>query len=116
MQENMFELGFENQSVVDDFLCYSEYLRKEPMCHGLSTYAAVEFLKKQKPFQDCNIYPVEYAVLRHKKKKSTYQARDTYYGKILKEHHYMNSIRHDCGKLRIWWAYNLAIAASQGKM
>lgn len=116
MQENMFKFGDKNPLVVCDFQMYASHLDTLPMCYGLATSEALGFLKKQAPFEKCDIYPVEYAVLRHKKKKSTVDARDRYYGKISAKYGYLNSCKHDCGKLRIWWAYNLAIAASQGKM
>lgn len=116
MQENMFKLGSKNLRVVDDFLCYSRYPDTLPMCYGLSTSEAVAFLKKQTPFKECVTYPVEYAVLQHKKKRNTFEDRDYLYDELYKKHACPNSRRHLCGKLRIWWAYNLAIAASQGKM
>lgn len=117
MQENMFKFGDKNPLVVCDFQMYTSQLNTLPMCYGLNTFEARKFLKKQTPFEECNTYPVEYAVLGHKKKKkSTPDARGRYYGKIYAKYEYLNSCKHDCGKLRIWWAYNLAIAASQGKM
>lgn len=116
MQENMFKFGNKNPLVVCDFQMYASHLNTLPMCYGLVEAAAWEFLKKQTPFEKCGTYPVEYAVLRHKKKKSTPDARDRYYCKIYDKYKYPNSCKHDCGKLRIWWAYNLAIVASQGKL
>ena len=116
MQENMFKLGSKNLDVVVDLLGYSSYPNKLPMCYGLNTYRAVEFLQKQAPFKDCDTYPVEYAVLQHNNKRNTKGDRDSFYADLYKKHARPNSKRHLCGKLRIWWAYNLAIAASQGKM
>lgn len=116
MQENMFKLGSKNPGVVDDFLGYSRYPNELPMCLGLNTLEAIGLLKKQTPFKECVTYPVEYAVLQHKKKSNTFEDRDDHYTELYKKHARPNSSKHLCGKLRIWWAYNLAIAASQGKM
>lgn len=116
MQENMFKLGSKNSDAVGDFLGYIMYPNELPMCLGLSTLEAVSFLKKQTPFKDCVTYPVEYAVLQHKKKRNTFEDRDSLYTDLYKKHACPNSRKHLCGKLRVWWAYNLAIAASQGKM
>jgi hypothetical protein len=112
MQENMFMFGDKNKTVVESFIRYTQQETHFGMCISLGHGGAIEFLKDQKPFKDCITYPVEYAVLRHKKKRSTFGARDRVYGK----YDYANSTKHLYGKLRVWWAYNLAIAASQGKM
>lgn len=112
MQENMFKLGDKNKAVVESFIRYTQQENPFGMCTGLGHGGAIHFLKGQKPFKDCITYPVEYAVLRHKKKRSNFDQRD----KVYADYTYANSPKHLYGKLRIWWAYNLAIAASQGKM
>ena len=112
MQENMFKFGDKNKSVVEAFIRYTQQESPLGMCMSLHHGDAIDLLEDQKPFKDCGEYPVEYAVLRHKKKRSTYGARDRVYG----DYEYANSTKHLYGKLRTWWAYNLAIAASQGKM
>lgn len=112
MQENIFKLGDENKTVVESFIRYTQQKNPWGICMTLEHLREIDFLKGQKPFKDCSDYPVEYAVLRHKKKRSSYYQREKVYGTYT----YANSPKHLYGKLRIWWAYNLAIAASQGKI
>jgi hypothetical protein len=112
MQKNMFEFGDKNKSVVDSFIRYIQQESPLGMCMSLEDNNAIALLGDQKPFKDCDTFPVEFAVLRHKKKRSTLGARNKAYG----NYKYANSTKHLYGKLRIWWAYNLAIASSQGKM
>ena len=112
-QPNMFAFGKKNPKIKKLFLDYIKGHRRAGLCWYTEDKSdkAHEFLKLQKVFEVCPDTPVEYFVLRSKK-KSTKNAWNNYTFSGSN----FNSPSTPEGRLRIWWATNLAIAASQGKI
>ena len=110
---NMFAFGKKNPKIKKLFLDYIKGHRNSGLCWYTEDKSdeAHEFLKLQKVFEVNPDTPVEYFVLRSKK-KSTKNAWNNYTFSGSN----FNSPSTPEGRLRIWWATNLAIAASQGKI
>lgn len=110
---NMFAFGKKNPKMKKLFLDYIKGHRNSGLCWHTEEKSdkAYEFLKLQKVFEACPDTPVEYFILRSKK-KSTKNAWNNYVSAGCS----YNSPSTPEGRLRIWWATNLAIAASQGKI
>lgn len=118
-QPNMFAFGKKNPKMKKKFLDYTKDHQDTGLCGYLNDdtylgYKCEEFLNKQIVFKYSSCYPVERFVLRSKK-KSTSGVRALYEKQRYTYKSYTNS-ETPMGKLRIWWATNLAIAASQGKI
>ena len=110
---SMFAFGKKNPKIKKLFLDYITRERSTGLCSYTAgrCVEAYEFLKLQKVFEVNPDTPVEYFVLRSKK-KSTKNAWNNYTFSGSN----FNSPSTPEGRLRIWWATNLAIAASQGKI
>lgn len=111
-QPNMFAFGKKNPKIKKLFLDYIEGCRRSGLCWHTESESnkAYDFLKSQKVFEVNANTPVEYFILRSKK-KSTNNAGYNYATTCS-----FNDPATPEGRLRIWWATNLAIAASQGKI
>ena len=93
------------------FLDYIVGYRNTGLCNFvIDNSKAHDFLKSQKVFEVNADTPVEYFILRSKK-KSTKNAWYNYTTTCS-----FNDPATPEGRLRIWWATNLAIAVSQGKI
>ena len=112
-QPSMFAFGKKNPKIKKLFLDYIKGHSTSGLCWYTEDKSdeAYEFLKLQKVFEVNPDTPVEYFVLRSKK-KSTKNAWNNYTFSGSN----FNSPSTPEGRLRIWWATNLAIAASQGKI
>ena len=109
---NMFAFGKKNQKIKKLFLDYLVGDRWTGLCNFVFKNIKAEvFLKSQAVFEVNADTPVEYFILRSKK-KSTKNAWDNYTRAACSH----NDPSTPEGRLRIWWATNLAIAASQGKI
>lgn len=110
---NMFTFGKKNPKIKKLFLDYFTRERSTGLCSYSYSYSrsilAYNFLKAQPVFDKEDEYPVEYFILRSMKKST--EAKSQRYGKSSQ-----NDPGTPEGRLRIWWATNLAIAASQGKI
>lgn len=111
-QPNLFTFGKKNPKIKKLFLEYVTGQRRSGLCWHTEEKSdkAHDFLKLQKVFEVNAATPVEYFILRSKKKST----KNAWYN-------YTNTCRFNDpstpeGRLRIWWATNLAIAASQGKI
>lgn len=112
-QPNMFAFGKKNPKIKKLFLDYIDGHRRSGLCWHTESESdkANDFLKSQKVFEVHADTPVEYFILRSKK-KNTKNAWYNYTHTICS----FNDPSTPEGRLRIWWATNLAIAASQGKI
>ena len=108
---NMFAFGKKNPKIKNLFLDYIARLRSTGLCSYSCSRSilAYKFLLAQSVFDKEDDYPVEYFILRSMKKST--EAKSQRYGKSSQ-----NDPSTPEGRLRIWWATNLAIAASQGKI
>ena len=110
-QPNMFAFGKKNPKIKKLFLDYLVGDRWTGLCNFVFKNIKAEvFLKSQAVFEVNADTPVEYFILRSKK-KSTKNAWYNYTNTFM-----FNDPSTPEGRLRIWWATNLAIAASQGKI
>ena len=108
---NMFAFGKKNPKIKKLFLDYIVGYRNTGLCNFvIDNSKAHDFLKSQKVFEVNADTPVEYFILRSKK-KSTKNAWYNYTTTCS-----FNDPATPEGRLRIWWATNLAIAVSQGKI
>lgn len=109
-KKSMFEIGSNNKSMADAFLSYGDTSQYTGICSHvdefLYTSKAFSFFKSQSPFNDHCTYPVEYALSKTKTKNFAPYSKlyDTQTDKANPKSNY--------GKLRRWWAYNLAVAVS----
>lgn len=108
---SMFAFGKKNPKIKKLFLDYITRERSTGLCSYTAgrCVEAYHFLKLQAVFKKEDEYPVEYFVLRSMKKGTSDKFQR--YGKSSQ-----NDPSTPEGRLRIWWATNLAIAASQGKI
>lgn len=114
-QPNLFAFGKKNPKIKKLFLEYLKGNKSTGLCYFTErkSLKAYDFLRLQPVFEKEDGYPVEYFVLRSMKKSTEDKIRryDTQY-----ENRSYNDPSTPEGRLRIWWATNLAIAASQGKI
>lgn len=109
-KKSMFEIGSNNKSVVDAFLSYGDASRGTGICHHvgefLTTSKAISFFKSQAPFDGHRGYPVEHALSKTETKifAPYFSLYDMQTDKANPKSNY--------GKLRRWWAYNLAVVIS----
>jgi hypothetical protein len=111
---SMFQMGSFNQEAAGMFLDYSFSTNQQNgLCNTIGGKYIAEFLFQQEPFKNSRSYPVEYCIQK-KNKKSTNSPtlnrlyfKDGYFKKNM-----VNRNRESC-RLRIWWAYNLAVKLSQ---
>lgn len=109
--QSMFAFGKKNPKIKKLFLEYTEGKQRTGLCSFVWINSkALSFLKSQIVFKYNKDYPVEHFILRNQK-KGVHQAMDRYDCTV----NYADPTT-PSGKLRIWWATNLAIAASQGKI
>ena len=109
-KKSMFEIGPNNKTFTDVFLSYADTKRDTGICSHvldfLNTDKVYSFFKRQAPFKDNDVYPVECA-LNETKSKRFYT-----YSSLYDEQTDKANPKSTYGKLRRWWAYNLAVAVS----
>ena len=109
---NMFAFGKKNPEIKKLFLDYLVGYRWTGLCNFVfKNIKAKVFLKSQAVFEVNADTPVEYFILRSKKKST----KNAWYNYTMAAGDHNDPSTPE-GRLRIWWATNLAIAASQGKI
>jgi len=112
--KNMFKIGPYNKKFVNALLMYIDKYQEYGLCGMIDLkfgYSSREkaFLKNQDVFKTSDDFPIEMAIGKIRK-RSKEKSEDTYY-----QHGWnctQTSPKHAEGRLRSWWAYNLAVAAS----
>lgn len=111
---SMFQMQGFNQESAQRFLNYSFSTEQQNgLCNTIDGEGIEKFLSQQEPFKNTSAYPVEYAIQKKNKKSTKSTAlsglyfKDGYFTKNM-----VNRNRESC-RLRIWWAYNLAVKLSQ---
>jgi len=113
MNQNMFQIGDQNEYEVNILLEYLVGIQYTGLCGYLADYSSIyEFLRDQEVFETGQDYPVEHHILVHEGYSRVEADR------LLTE--YKNQWDKSdpdtpYGQLRHWWCYNLAVAMSQGK-
>ena len=114
---SMFQMQGFNQEAA--FL-FHDYVMKERQTRGLcfmvdqSKIAGLyDFLKNQKPFEKSRSYPVEYAIQKKNKKSTSSAHLHNMYSKGFDTSRNLLERNRESCRLRIWWAYNLAVKLSQ---
>lgn len=115
--KSLFEFGPYNEDMKDRFLAYLSDIQSSGICSATNNYLFVQS-EIDKTGYDKN-YPIEHAISKknHKKRsaihlKKLYESQRTWDANNLIITG-MNSPKTPYGKLRRWWAYNLAVAISQ---
>lgn len=112
--KNMFKIGPYNKKFVNDLLEYIATCQGYGLCGMInlefgSSSREKAFLKNQDVFKTSDDFPIEIHIGKIRK-RSKEKSKDTYY-----QHGWdssQTSPKHAEGRLRSWWAYNLAVAAS----
>jgi len=112
--KNMFKIGPCNPELVKVLLEYIDTSRSYGLCGTINFkfgYSSREkaFLKNQDVFKTSGDFPIEMHIGKIRK-RSKEKSEETYY-----QHGWdctQTSPKHAEGRLRRWWAYNLAVAAS----
>lgn len=114
-KKSMFEIGPNNKSMVNAFLSYGDAIRDTGICSHvgefLTTSKAISFFKSQAPFdghRGHRGYPVEHALSKTETKTKNFAP----YSRLYDEQADKANPKSTYGKLRRWWAYNLAVAVS----
>lgn len=112
MNQNMFQIGDQNEYEVNILLEYLVGIQYTGLCsylvHSGQTF---DFLKSQEVFKDEQEYPVEYYILTHE------GYIHIEFNKLMVEYKdQLDKSDPDTpyGQLRRWWCYNLAVSMSQG--
>jgi len=112
--KNMFKIGPYNKKFVNDLLGYIDTSRSYGLC-GMINFKfgcpsrEKAFLTNQDVFKTSDAFPIEMHIGKIRK-RSRKKSEETYY-----QHGWdgsQTSPKHAEGRLRRWWAYNLAVAAS----
>lgn len=102
---NTFKFGKNNKDLVFRILRYIGTENTEHsvgLCNGVCWGELYDFFKTQPPFELDPIYPVDAAIQKSQKKSVS----GSYYSR------WHTNPKKATGRLRIWWAYNLAVAIS----
>jgi len=112
MNQNMFQIGDQNEREVNILLEYLVGFQFTGLCGYLADYFSIyEFLRDQEVFETEQGYPVEHYVLTHEGYSRIEAAR------LIAEYKDQRNKADPgtpYGQLRRWWCYNLAVAMSQG--
>lgn len=112
--KNMFKIGPYNKKFVNDLLGYIDTSRSYGLCgminfeFGCSSREKA-FLENQDVFKTSDDFPIEMHIGKIRK-RSRKKSEDTYHQHVWDCT--QTSPKHAEGRLRSWWAYNLAVAAS----
>lgn len=113
MNQNMFQIGDQNEREVNILLEYLVGIQFTGLCSYLICDGkAFDFLKYQEVFDTDQKYPVEWHVL------TSEGYTENIVDRLSTEYeNQRNKADPDTpyGQLRRWWCYNLAVAMSQGK-
>lgn len=112
--KNMFKIGHYNPELVKVLLEYIKAENIDGLCKEINfnfgpNSVEKKFLLKQEVFKNYERFPIEIAIGKLRK-RSREKSQDLYF-----THGYndsQTSPKHAEGRLRSWWAYNLAVAAS----
>lgn len=115
--KSLFEFGPYNEDMKDRFLAYLSDIQFFGICSATNNYVFVQSEIDKTGYD--KLYPIEHAISKKNHKKRTpSQLKNLYESQRERDANYliitgMNSPKTPYGKLRRWWAYNLAVAISQ---
>lgn len=108
--KSMFEFGPHNEELKDRFINYLNNDRNVTgLCSGVNYTFMHNLIDNMQNFDPC--YPIEYAIAQKNHKKRDFDTLEQTYSS--QRTIGMTNPSTPYGKLRRWWAYNLALAVSQ---
>lgn len=115
--KSLFEFGPYNEDIKDRFLAYLNGVQITGICSATNKYVFMQSEIDKTGYDKS--YPIEHAISKKNHKKRTpSQLKNLYESQRERDANCliitgMNSPKTPYGKLRRWWAYNLAVAISQ---
>lgn len=117
--KSLFEFGQYNEDMKDRFLSYLDGKQCTGICAATNAYAYAFVVEEIKKTGYNNAYPIEHAISKkNHKNRSVSRFTELYESQRKRGANNliiagMNSPSTPYGKIRRWWAYNLAVAVSQ---